>query len=90
MGDAYKKDLLNVIAACSLITFERRCQCFLKVDLQVTYKLLCCSQAWKQHTIAQEFEECAASSNLSAKDVREATEIETVMSQTDASSLSTL
>jgi hypothetical protein len=90
MGGACKKDLLNAIAACSSLTFKRRCQCFLKVDLQVTAKLTCYSQAWKQHTVAQEFEECVASSNLSAKDVCVAAEIEAVMSQMDTSCLSTL
>jgi hypothetical protein len=39
LGGACGKGLLNAIAACSSLTFMRRCQCFLMVDLQVTSML---------------------------------------------------
>jgi len=90
MGDACKKDLLNAIAASSPLTFDRRCQCFLKVDVTVASDLTCKSQVWKGLTVAQEFGQCVAAADPSAQDVCEKEEIDAVMSQMDESCHSAL
>jgi len=84
MGVSCKTDLLNAIADGEALTDERRCQCFLKVDLNTAADLTCKSQVWKGLTVAQEFAQCVASASASTPAVCEQSQITKAMSYMDS------
>jgi len=58
MSSGCQDDLYTALETGQPLDFERRCACYLEIEQQTALKVSCRSMPGKEHTVAEEYQQC--------------------------------